>query len=99
MAKKFKIEARPNPFTSVVDLQISYRPSVTPSHRRSVSTSAPSLRIYDTRGRLVADLSTLRAHHLTTSLSWDASHLPAGLYLLKAKINGKQVTKRLLLQR
>ena len=55
------------------------------------------VRIFDVRGRLVADLSpSLRRQ---AAFLWKTGSLPGGLYLLKAVLGGKQVSKKLFIQR
>jgi hypothetical protein len=55
----------------------------------------PALSVYDLNGRLVSRLPV----HGQKAVTWDASACPAGVYLLKANIHGKQLTRKLLLQK
>jgi hypothetical protein len=53
------------------------------------------LKVYNINGKMVDDLSpTIR-----NSFSWNAQHLPCGIYLLKARIGKNTVSKKLLLRK
>ena len=76
----------PNPFRNQVS--IAFAQNIGPSD---------IVRIFDVRGRLVADLSpSLRRQ---AAFLWHAGRLPGGIYLLKAVLGGRQVSKRLFIQK
>jgi hypothetical protein len=56
------------------------------------------LGVYDLGGRLIQDLTKVRAR-LGNGITWNASCLPAGLYLLKARTGKGTFTRRMLIMR
>jgi len=82
----------PNPFNSTTTISFSV----------GVLREAPlRLAIYDISGHLVADLSSAfpTPHSAFGKVVWDASGVGAGIYFLKAHINGQNVTQKLVLVR
>jgi hypothetical protein len=84
--EKGNIRVSPNPFRNQVSIAFD----------ENIGLS-DIVRIYDIQGRLVADLSpSLRRQ---AAFLWHAGNLPGGIYLLKAVLGGKQVSKRFFIQR
>jgi hypothetical protein len=81
------VTASPNPFTKMTSIRISSEFRVSSDEFRVI--------IFDLKGRKLAT----RNSQLETSFTWNASGLPSGIYLLKASVNGKSLTKRLFLQK
>jgi hypothetical protein len=52
------------------------------------------LSVYDIHGRAVDRVRTAVAPY-----TWNASGMPAGIYILKARVAGKTLSKRLFLQK
>lgn len=60
------------------------------------------LAMYDINGKRIADFTDKirnSSFAISHSFIWDASGLPSGVYLLRATLAGKTVTKRLILQK
>lgn len=72
-----RLENRPNPFTSTVTL------SLTGDEKPSL------LAVYDVRGRMVANLTT---RFKDGSATWHAA-APAGMYFIRAEVDGKRLVK------
>jgi hypothetical protein len=56
------------------------------------------LKFFDIRGKLVYQKEVLPAD-LSQGIQWDAQGLPSGLFILKLQLNGKQYTRKILLQK
>lgn len=78
----FSWQASPNPFTGSVAISL-----------KGAHGAAPSLRIYDIRGKLVEDLTA----DMTASFRWDAGKLPSGLYAAQLQVGNKVYRKNLIL--
>jgi hypothetical protein len=81
-----RVEISPNPCRSSVAISIS----------RPVAGKI-SAGIYNVEGKAVADLAAgfIRG----SSVAWDATGLPAGIYLFKASVGGKKYSKTLFLEK
>ena len=82
------IAAFPNPF--VQSTRITFK--------GEIAASSAVFGIYNASGREVARLNTERWNPVEGT-NWDAGNLPSGLYLLRCTINGKRLTKQLILSR
>jgi hypothetical protein len=83
------IAVRPNPFNPAVVI------SINDGHVGATRRVAPTLAIYDPHGRMVHKTVNITAN----SYTWDASGMPAGIYLLKASVGKKTYTRKLFLQK
>jgi hypothetical protein len=92
------ITASPNPFNTTTSLKVECR--ISNNECRSAE-----MKVYNIKGGMVADLSfdirsarggAFNIHH---SAKWNTGNLPQGIYVLKLKIDNRQVTRRLVLQR
>jgi hypothetical protein len=79
------VECRPNPFTAVTSIRISSELRVSSDEFRVI--------IFDLQGRKLAT----RNSQLATSFTWNASGLPAGVYILKVSLGNRTVSKRVML--
>jgi hypothetical protein len=89
------IGVTPSPFNSIV--QINYELGITNYEWRKIE-----IKIYDVSGKMIADLTPLIPNSsflIRNSVSWNASHLPSGIYLLKARTGQRTLTKKLLLRK
>jgi hypothetical protein len=85
------VAVSPNPFHSTVAINV--RSQKTEDRRQTVG-----IKIFNVSGKLVYQL-TSDLCHLTSGISWNAAHLPSGIYLLKLNTGQKTITKRLFLQK
>lgn len=89
-----RLSVWPNPFNPVTNIEF-----VMPGHGEAHA----ELAVYDPRGRKIADLFSGRlSGGETLSLSWRAEDgrglpLPSGVYLLRARMGGEFVTRKLVL--
>jgi murein DD-endopeptidase MepM/ murein hydrolase activator NlpD len=80
----------PNPFNSSTTFKINCRLQIV----------ACGLKIYDINGKMADDLTSKIKNQQSSILNqiiWHPSNLPAGIYILKARIGNKTLTKRLFL--
>jgi hypothetical protein len=80
----------PNPFNSSIKINV---------RREAYGVRRVSLQIYDISGKLVADLTPYAARIMPYAYTWNAPHLPSGIYLIQVKSGGSQYTKTVLLAR
>jgi hypothetical protein len=80
----FDLNVSPNPVNSIIKIAVSYQPSAIGNF---------SLKIFDINGKILKDFSSLQAE----DLSWNTTHLPAGVYLIKATIGNSVITRRIVL--
>jgi hypothetical protein len=83
------VTATPNPFKTTVKIAAS---------GQRIADSNIGVAIYDIKGKMVHKLSAT-SYQLSAGISWNASGLPAGVYLLKVTAGNKTVSRRLFLQR
>ena len=91
--EKGRISVRPNPFHASVAISTDNLGVV--GTRQCLVPTNPQLAIYDVHGRMVHTSAkwTGNLYH------WTPQDLPNGVYLIKTKIQGKTITKKLFLQR
>jgi hypothetical protein len=77
------LRASPNPFNPSTVLQF-------PNPGRNATVL-----IYDLNGKMVANFGTVKENRVV----WTGAGFSSGIYLVKAKTNGRQFTKKLLLSR
>jgi len=80
---KNELTINPNPF----------RPKTTILFKKEFRLAI--IRIYDIQGKMIENFANLKSN----SITWDASGLPSGVYILKATIDGQQYSKKFLLQK
>jgi hypothetical protein len=88
------LSASPNPFNALAFIRISLPRG---THARDID-----LKIFNMRGRLVKNLSEQARRTLKgtfASAEWRTHGLPAGVYVLKLRAGGQQVSRRLTLLR
>src|SRR3989339_602720 len=78
----------PNPFNPAVTIIVNGNGAET--------LRATSLRVYNTNGRMVADLTS---GVINNRVTWDAGTHPAGVYVVRAMTGGNILTKRITLLR
>ncbi len=91
------LSVSPNPFNSMLTIRFSASP-----HAIAGGVGGVSLRIYDISGRLVIDLLDLPHSKLQTpnsKLIWDASSVPAGVYLVRLQSGTDVSTQKVVLLR
>jgi hypothetical protein len=79
----------PNPFNSRTAIHVR---GIRKEKRGKMS-------IFDINGRLIEERTFLFPLSSFLSLTWNATGLPAGVYLLRLKIRNRQFTKKLLVQK
>ncbi|OGJ84621.1 MAG: hypothetical protein A2268_11395 [Candidatus Raymondbacteria bacterium RifOxyA12_full_50_37] len=77
----------PNPFNPSMAIKIA--------HRDPGAVNA-EVKIYNVHGKLVQKLKAT-GHQLATGITWDASNLPSGTYILRAELGGNVYTKQAVL--
>jgi hypothetical protein len=87
---EFGLSAYPNPFNSEVTLRLAGL-----SAGAIQALESKGLAIYDVHGRRVADL-TLR---MSPVMAWNASALPAGIYVIRAKAAGREASLKVMLMK
>ena len=88
------IEIWPNPFNPAVIITITnYPPRLTLGEAGEFQITNMELKIFNTQGKLVQDLTPGIRH----SIPWDASDQPSGMYVIRAMVNGKILTKPCML--
>ncbi|MFH0920345.1 MAG: T9SS type A sorting domain-containing protein [Fibrobacterota bacterium] len=73
----------PNPFNPSTEIRFS-----NPSRNASIT-------LYDLKGQRIAGFKDLTGN----SVTWNATHRPSGLYIVKAVVGSKRFVKRVLLQK
>ncbi|MCD6502350.1 T9SS type A sorting domain-containing protein, partial [bacterium] len=95
LPEEFSISAYPNPFNSAVNISLSA--GVGASDARSGQVG---IEIFDISGRLVADLPVTNCgspQFVPTPQIWTPEKsLGSGVYLVRAKIGDKEITKRIV---
>ncbi|OGJ92053.1 MAG: hypothetical protein A2268_05840 [Candidatus Raymondbacteria bacterium RifOxyA12_full_50_37] len=90
-AGKEGILVAPNPFNPAVVISIE---KIFAGTGRDQSLHTIYIVIYDIHGRMITDLSN---HVINGIVTWDASTQPAGVYVIRARINGKTHIARAML--
>lgn len=78
----------------VSDLQVSPNPARALVHISVPGKGQGKAAIYDLRGRTIG-----RAVPSGGELSWNAAKFPAGIYIIKVKTEGREYSKRILVQK
>jgi hypothetical protein len=86
-AKDLTINVAPNPFNSGTTISIG---------SKEAGSKEAKIKIYDVTGHLCFFASLPPA---SSSIAWNTSTLPAGVYVVKASINNQILTKKLFLQK
>jgi hypothetical protein len=79
----------PNPFNPATVITVRSRTSAMPS--------TANVKIYDVDGKLIWTRFIAPIHSSSSSFIWNASNQPSGIYIVKATIGDKTVTKRISL--
>jgi hypothetical protein len=82
------LSAWPNPFTKAVRLMA-----------RSGNGSSPRAKVFDIRGRQVADLALKASAPGGLECRWEPKGLPGGVYLLESSTNGKTGLQKIFLNK
>ncbi|OGJ85740.1 MAG: hypothetical protein A2268_09050 [Candidatus Raymondbacteria bacterium RifOxyA12_full_50_37] len=88
-----EIAASPNPFNPAVVISVGASRNI---EGNNVSVTPLHVAIYTISGRMITDLSK---QMVNGRVSWDASHMPSGLYIVQAHIRGKVLTKSIILMK
>jgi hypothetical protein len=88
VASAFALTGQPNPSTARVTLSFT-----------SPAAAHASLGVYDAAGRLQATVLDAEVGAGSRSIDWTPNRLPAGVYLLRLRLNGRIETRRLVLTR
>jgi len=83
-----QLSVSPNPFRTSVQISVS--------GVDQLPASLMSVRIYDMRGALISAL-TAGNKALAQGISWNASRLTAGVYVVQVRANGKVLSKKISL--
>ncbi len=88
-SKTISLSTTPNPFNPTLQINIISREKIT-THK---------LMVYDLGGKLIENLSgkTVATAEQKISAVWDATAFSSGIFVLKAVINGKTLTRRVML--
>ena len=80
------IEAYPNPFNSAVKIAII--------QQQAAGSQKMEIAIYNVQGGLVKNLPAA-SRPLSTGITWDASDQPTGVYVVRARVNNVQLSKKI----
>jgi hypothetical protein len=83
-----EVEVMPNPFNLAVKIIV---------RRYAYSVRSISLQIYDISGKLVKDFTPYASRITPYTVTWNAFHLPPGIYILKVKTKTRSISKKLFL--
>ena len=89
----------PNPFNPMVKITITNPPAGLGTNAK-LKITTPELKIFDIRGKEVADLSSninSSKFIIRNSVIWNASGLPSGMYVLYLKTSGRVFSKSMTL--
>ena len=81
------VAAVPNPFHASVKIAAS---------GQRIADGNIEIAIYNSSGKIIQRLS-VTSYQLSAGITWNPTGLPSGVYLLRARINGKIISKRLFL--
>jgi hypothetical protein len=90
--EEFGLEVMPNPVNHGTTIRINR------SQRTEDRGQISEIKIFNLTGKIVYQL-TSDLCHLTSGLSWNASNQPSGVYIIRAKLDNKSITKLVLLQK
>jgi hypothetical protein len=85
-----RLIAQPNPFNAVIRISVQ-RSAI------SVQRVVPQVRIYDISGKMLKSLTRNAECRTQYAFTWNAAGLPSGIYLVKARLGGKTLTRRIYL--
>jgi hypothetical protein len=90
--RKPDLQVRPNPFSTSVEIRVLMR-------NDECGMMNIHARIYDIKGRQISKFGQFRIPHsaFRNSYIWDATHHPAGSYIVKADLGNQVLTKKVLL--
>jgi hypothetical protein len=91
--KEQMVDVYPNPFNPEIKIAVSY-PAMAGS-----AISNVTLHIFNVNGKLVKKLTATDSRQLIAGITWNASHLSPGIYILKCTIDNKTYSRKLLLQK
>jgi len=80
------ISLYPNPTSTFVHINLAYSSVTQHSSERII--------LYDALGKIVSHTELVE-----DKLTLDVSHLPAGVYYVKAIVDGQSITKKLIIQK
>jgi hypothetical protein len=87
--KSDPLSISPNPFKASTTIKIA---------KNYFKGNDAEAGIYSINGRLVEKLK-ISPHSSTTQTTWNASHLPSGVYIIKVSARGHLLSRRILLHR
>jgi hypothetical protein len=90
LPKVANIECYPNPFTSSMTFKINSRFKIEDLR----------LKIYDVNGKMVQDFTSKinnQPSSILNQITWNPEHLPCGIYLVRARIKGRVLKKKISL--
>ncbi|OGJ88875.1 MAG: hypothetical protein A2268_09320 [Candidatus Raymondbacteria bacterium RifOxyA12_full_50_37] len=82
------LDVFPNPFNPSTEIRISN----IQQGKKNVE-----VKIFNCRGEMVQDLSSLIRHSLFDPILWDAGNLPSGIYIVQVKVGKTAVSKKAIL--
>jgi len=83
-----RLSISPNPVSAITRVRITFPEEF---------GASSSLRIYDLKGRLISDLSGVRESR--RSVTWNATGVPSGIYLVRCSQGGRAVEQRVTLMK
>jgi hypothetical protein len=82
------LEAFPNPFSSAVKIMV---------RRYAYGVQRISSQIFDINGKLVKNFTPYASRITPYTFTWNVGHLPTGIYIVRVKIDGNVLQKRIFL--
>jgi hypothetical protein len=86
------INVFPNPFNQITKIAFSYQ------SRPGGTVSNADLHIFNVNGKIIKKL-TADNRQLTAGIPWNASDLPAGIYIIKLKLKNRTLSRKIILFR
>lgn len=86
--KASRLMVSPNPFRQVTRIRFT-----------AASGKSTSLKVYDLKGRKIADLANGKVGAHLLELDWNSGQLPSGIYILKARAGKEIVSRRVFVKR
>ena len=91
--EEMALSVSPNPFNPATTIIIT---------NCKLRITNPELKIFNIRGKLVADLSSQIRNskfEISNSVNWDASHCSSGTYIVRLKAGGRETVSKAILMR
>jgi hypothetical protein len=83
------IRVSPNPFNAAIKIAVS---------GQRIADSKIGIALYDIEGKMIQRLSAT-SYQLSAGITWSPASLPAGVYMVKAEMKGRSLSRRIILQK